>query len=233
MQEYKATYYDQKGKEEICVKSDGSTLYTTIREIDFEGMDFEILTGKIDHSKFEYDFIDKEEGDIINLGIEVHFPITLYNKLTNTTTTEKLIAFVEVGKLTNSEKFPNTATLEFKASFGSYISKKKIEWFEDSLIEIQKQLPKHLLLKTCLSCKFSHYSPYGNGMYGHLYCFKKIKEEIKKVKDKKSLLELWTKEKVEAGIIENCQETYKCEQHSFITKDDWNYSSWEYAIKQT
>lgn len=56
MREYVATYKDKRGTEMIRIKSDGSDMFFTLREIDFEGSDFEMLTAsEIDNTKFDYE----------------------------------------------------------------------------------------------------------------------------------------------------------------------------------
>jgi len=66
-----------------------------------------------------------------------------------------------------------------------------VRLFEDSMIEIQNMLPKDTHIKTCVSCKYSSYYPLSSGMFGELYCFKKLKTYFKNVSDKQDLMNLF------------------------------------------
>jgi len=102
---------------------------------------------------------------------------------------------------------------------------------EGALIALQKQLPPNIYLKTCLSCKFSNYSPFGNGMFGSIYCFKNIKEKLTQLNDKTDLLHIWTKEAMDNGDIFSVQETFDCKEHQLPTENDWYYKSWTKTIE--
>ena len=80
MRKYTATYKDKRGTEEMIIKSDGEDLFFTLREIDFEGSDFEMLTASaIDNTKFDYEMFQDGSGDVTNFKLTVTIPIQLYN----------------------------------------------------------------------------------------------------------------------------------------------------------
>lgn len=232
MREYVATYKDKRGTEMIRIKSDGSDMFFTLREIDFEGSDFEMLTAsEIDNTKFDYEMFEDGSGDITNFKITITIPIQLYNVENDEVFIENLTVYIEVGEtITIKGADSEIDCLTLKTPFGAYIVKKKLEWMEDALIVLQNQLPENIYLKTCLSCKYSNYSPYGNGMYGNIYCFKKLKDELKKIKDKHGLLHLWTPEAVGKGDVFSVQETFDCLEHQIPTKEDWYYKDWRKII---
>ncbi|WP_378173985.1 DUF6304 family protein [Aquimarina sp. SS2-1] len=234
MREYPATYQDKRGTEEIIIKSDGSDMYFTLRGIDFEGTDFEMLTAEeIDDSKFDYEMFADGSGDITNFKLTITIPTQFYNSLSNQTFTESLVAHIEVGETTAIDGLDSEIScLKLTTSFGEFTVEKKLEWMEDALIALQDQLPPNIYLKTCLSCKYSNYSPYGNGMFGNIYCFKKIKEALKKVQQKHDLLHLWTAELVQEGKIFSVQETFDCPEHRLPTEGDWYYKSWRKLISK-
>ena len=60
----------------------------------------------------------------------------------------------------------------------------KSGWFEDEFIEIQKQLPNGVYMRACINCLYSDYSPYGHGLFGHMMCFRNLKQEYLKVTSK-------------------------------------------------
>jgi len=233
MRNYLATYQDKIGKENILIKSDGSTMFFTLRNIDFEGHDFEMLTGEIDNTKFEYEKFADGSGDLTNFKIIITFPVLLFNSISNQTFTESLITHIEVGETTTIEGLGSEINrLRLTTSFGEFVIEKKLEWMEDALIAIQNKLPENIYLKTCLCCKYSNYSPFGNGMFGSIYCFKKLKSELKLLNDKTDLFEIWTAEAVDKGDIFSVQETFDCSEHQLPTEDDWYYKSWSKLIKK-
>ena len=231
MREYPVTYHDKNGTEKTSIKSDGSNLYMTLRGIDFEGTDFEMLTGDIDETKFDYEKFADGSGDLTNFKLSITMPISLFDSQTKKSFTAPLTAHIEVGEtitVHGLESAINSLTLT--TSFGEFSFEKQLEWFEDALLIIQKKLPEHIYLKTCLSCKYSNYSPYGNGLFGSIYCFKRVKDQLLELNGKHDLLHLWTEELIKEGKIVDVQETFDCSHHQLPTKDDWYYKSWTKLI---
>ncbi|MFD2562863.1 DUF6304 family protein [Aquimarina rubra] len=232
MREYPATYQDKRGTEEIIIKSDGSDMYFTLRGIDFEGTDFEMLTAEeIDDSKFDYEMFADGSGDVTNFKLTITIPTQFYNSLSNQIFTENLVAHIEVGETTTIDGLDSELTsLLLTTSFGEFKVEKKLEWMEDALIALQDQLPPNIYLKTCLSCKYSNYHPVGNGMFGGLCCFKNYKAELRQMNDKHDLMNLWTEESVKNESLFFVQETFDCPEHRLPTEDDWYYKSWTKLI---
>lgn len=232
MRRYFATYQDKRGTEDISINSDGSDMFFTLRGIDFEGHDFEMLTAsEIDLTKFDYELFADGTGDLTNFNLSITIPIQLFNAQTNQTFTENLTAHIEVGKTTTIDELDSELnSLILTTSFGEFKVAKKLEWMEDALIVLQSKLPKNIYLKTCLSCKYSNYSPFGNGMFGSIYCFKNVKNKLKSLNDKTDLLDIWTKEAMDTSDIFSVQETFDCSAHQLPTVDDWFYKSWTKTI---
>jgi hypothetical protein len=61
-----------------------------------------------------------------------------------------------------------------------------------------------MYLQTCFCCAFSDYSPYGNGLFGDLACFRDNKQPYLAVETKRDFLALWD------TYTEFVQETYHC-----------------------
>lgn len=228
MRKYLAKYEDKRGVETTYIKSDGSDMFLTLRGIDFEGSDFDQLTAeKVDKKKFDFELFTDGSGDLTNFKITVTIPVLFYNSQSEETFTENLIAHIEVGETTTIKELDSEInSLNLTSSFGVFKVKKKLEWMEDALVALQNKLPEHIYLKTCLSCKYSNYSPYGNGMFGSIYCFKNIKEQLVTLHDKSDLLDIWTAEAVNKGAMFSVQETFECNEHQLLSEDDWVYKSW-------
>jgi hypothetical protein len=77
-------------------------------------------------------------------------------------------------------------------------------WFEDEMLDLQRQLPDGTFIKACINCAFSDYSPYGQGMSGSLACFRGNKAGYRAVTGKKDLFEIWD---TLTGFV---QETHIC-----------------------
>ncbi|WP_298544920.1 DUF6304 family protein [uncultured Aquimarina sp.] len=232
MRKYLATYQDQRGTEEVVIKSDGSDMYFTLRGIDFEGQDFEMLGAEeIDDSKFDYEMFQDGSGDLTNFTLAVTIPILLFDSIKKNKFTAPLIVHVEVGETTTIKGLDSELTcLMLTTSFGEFTVEKKLEWMEDALIAIQNQLPEHIYLNTCLSCKYSNYHPVGNGMFGGLCCFKNYKAAIRQMNNKYDLMNSWTEERVKNKSLFFVQETFDCQEHQLPTKEDWFYKDWRKTI---
>ncbi len=232
MRKYRATYQDKRGTEEIVIKSDGSDMYFTLRGINFEGQDFEMLEAEeIDDTKFEYEMFQDGSGDLTNFRITVTIPVLLFDSIKKNKFTAPLIVNVEVGETTTIKGLDSELTgLTLTTSFGEFTVEKKLEWMEDALIAIQNQLPEHIYLNTCLSCKYSNYHPVGNGMFGGLCCFKNHKVEVRKMNNKYDLMNSWTEEGVKNKSLFFVQETFDCPEHQLPTNEDWYYKDWRKTI---
>lgn len=221
MKKYKSIYNDKFGTENSEFHSNGSELKIELRGIEFTGNCFETLEGKIDKEKFEYvEFKGEEEnGDLTNCKFSLDIPLMIVKD--GTEMIKLLQTEVQLGKSEN-----HGITLKIHSEEKTISTSKRFGYFEDAIIDIQNQLPNDEKIKSCLSCKFSHYSPYGNGMYGYLFCFKKIKEKTNQIENKDSLFDVWELADKENKLF-SVQETYLCDKHEFITEKDWNYSNWK------
>lgn len=222
MRTYKVIFHDKFGTEKTEIHSDGSNLKTTLRGIDFEGDCFETLEGKLDKEKFEYLEFEGYEGvgDLTNCKFIVDIIIKIEKK--GIEISEILNAEITTGKDIGGSGL----ILILKTGHSEYKTSKKFGFFEDALVDIQDQLPEDTKMKTCLSCKYAHYNPYGNGMFGGLYCFREMKEMVDEVNSKGTLFQMFEIAGKENKVF-NVQETFDCEEHSFITDNDWNYSNWK------
>lgn len=229
MRKYPINYKDKFGKEKTEITTDGSTMYLTMRGIKFKGVDFESLEGAIETNKFQYEMYQDGSGVLTNFRMEIELSVKLHHK--NKTVFSKIKFNIGVGNKLKIETPKDTVELE--TPFGRFKSQKKIEYFEGSIIEIQKMLPSNTQLIICLSCKYSNYHPVGNGMFGALYCFKQMKNKVANVNNKHDLMNLWTEEAVLNNHIFNVHEVFDCAEHKFITKHDWTYKDWDYKTNHT
>jgi hypothetical protein len=222
MRKYQTIYKDKFGIEKTEIISNGSELNIQLRGLDFSGRCFELLEGKLDKMKFEYEVFNENQvlGDLTNCNFIVTFPVTFLKH--NKEVKEHIQADIVIG-----ERYNYGVKLILKFSEFDILNTNRYDFFEDALINIQDQLPNYMILKTCLSCRYSHYHPLGNAMYGGLFCFKAIKEKMDKIKEKNSLLNLYgiNQYNIKGTPV---QETFDCDEHNFISENDFNYSNWKY-----
>lgn len=215
----KLRYKDKNGTVNTNLEIDGHRLHVQLRGIEFEGVDFESFESKEKNSMFDY---SDDWGDLTNFGMEFVLPMSVL-ELPSNTRVEQLSC-----KIVAKNKEETKIDLKLITSKGSWEVKDKRE-FEDALIALQKLLPKGDFLKSCLTCRYSHYHPVGNGIFGSLHCFSLLQEEALKISDKFELMNLWRHEAVENELIFNVQETHLCDRFELVKKDDWVYKDWSFT----
>lgn len=94
-----------------------------------------------------------------------------------------------------------------------YESSVKSLYFESSLIDISKQIQKEYYMKSCFTCQYSDYSPYGSDDYGTMLCYRRYKEEYLKVNNKDDFFEY-----LEMKDFDSRQEDYLCEEYEIRNK---------------
>lgn len=204
MEIYPAKYSDKNGEEVTTISNDGKTLWMSVRGVEFVGNDFDCFsteeTGKSNLETFSF-----SQECLCECRIEYEMIIELIAD--NQIESAKLSVYIELGK--ENEKGwtdRNDVLLVLKYQDKVFRSKGTSEWFEDELLDIQKQMPQNHKLKCCFGCAFSDYSVYGHGFFGSMMCFRNIKEDYKKIFDKRAFMEIMGNH---AGWV---QETYLCEE---------------------
>ena len=207
-----ATYKDKHGTEKVELKTNGHELSLFLRGQEFRGICFETLEC--------YPYLE-DSNDLIDFSIQFSLPLSLsYNE-------KKQVAELRCTViLGDGQKTASTIVLTLVTDFGSFKVKER-EYFEFALMALQKKLPLGMRIESCLSCRYSHYHPVGNGMFGYFYCFIAIKEEVLKVTDKFELMELWEDKHIENQTIVNVQETFLCDKFEPIERGDWCYKDWD------
>ncbi len=89
-----------------------------------------------------------------------------------------------------------------------YKSAKKTMYFEAALNDICCQMKNDYYIKSCFTCQYSDYSPYGNDDYGLMLCFCRHKDDCLRVNNKDDFFSF-----LEGKDFDGRQETYLCEQY--------------------
>lgn len=181
-------YKDKSGVEKSIMHSDGFSLTTVIRGITFKGTDFDKIKPDKNVDSLMLKSFTLNHGDLCNCIFEcfIEIPIIRNERIVNS----QLKVVLELG----NEK-PNGALDKENLSLSLHYNGETIiisgaGYFEDALLEIQKQLPEGTFIKACISCAYSDYSPYGSGLFGTMMCFRNIKKEYLQVKSKDDLFEI-------------------------------------------
>lgn len=201
---YPTKYIDRYGEELTTMMNDGHILRVVVRGVEFSGPDFDslspvepgLLAGSTPPS-FTF-----QRGNLCACTIICEMPIPVV--VENETQQGVLIVRLDLG-----EPEPNSISyehlqLELVLSDGTFKSSAKHGLFEEALGQIQSQLPEGIYIKCCLNCAFSDYSPYGQGLFGCLACFRDNKDQYRCVNNKHALFSLWD---TMTGYV---QETYLC-----------------------
>lgn len=201
--EYAARYRDRVGQELTTITNNGRVLSLAVRGVQFQGSDFDRLepTGDLDPSQSSSFTLHK--GELCSCVIEAEMPIPVV-------TPHGMVEGVLTVHLELGDPAPNGGidreylTLQLQVEDRGFTSKGWSGWFEDEMLDIQKQLPQATYMKACLHCAYSDYSPLGHALFGDLACFRDNKQSYLSVKTKHNLFGVWN------TMTEFVQETYLC-----------------------
>jgi Family of unknown function (DUF6304) len=203
MAEMNAIYKDKDGEVPTIIRNDGKTLSTKLRNVEFSGPDFESLTPVDGTDPALLTSFTLNKGDLCACTIDAEMLLPV---LTNGETTDGSLAIhLELG-----DPAPNggidKVTLSLALTLGQFVHRSRgtSGWFEDELLDIQRQLSEGTHLKACITCAYSDYSPAGHGLFGHLMCFRGNKVGYLKVKGKFDLF------RISPTMTEWVQETHLC-----------------------
>ncbi len=219
---YPTIYKDKHGevKTKIVNRFDEKTpspLFLNINGVKFHGSsfdDFELTVpnnysdGSLNRFTFNKVKIWNSDTYVLELcNCELHFqlPIKIIDIQNNTIIYSKLSVGLHLGKPAKNGgiDFEN-AIFETTINKKSYISKGDV--FEEALIDLQTQFNGKYRFKNCFGCLYSDYSPFGNGFFGGLLCFRNCKTGYLNAKSKRHLIELIEKH----GFA--VQETWCCKE---------------------
>ena len=202
---YIGTYPDQHGSEALVFRNDSTSLTATIRGVHFSGSDFDLLEPAIDTRAESVGSFTLSSGYLCKCSFTIEIPVPVV--LSHSVTTGIITAKLDLGApSTNGGVEHEQLMLTLTVWELRIVSSGRSGHFENELLEIQGELPEGAYLKACINCLYSDYSPYGNGLFGNMLCFRNIKDEYLRVTSKE---EFWT---VHGREDRQVQETYLCEQ---------------------
>jgi hypothetical protein len=196
-------YKDRLGEILGQIENDGEEVSVTLGEWKFVETEFDDLEPKNEEhlpGRFRL-----HHGALCDCTFDFKMPILISDK--HRLIQSQLSVTAKLGKPDNrggldKEEYKMSLTYDGKQIHSSGNS----GWFEDELLEIQKQMPKDVFIKSCINCQFSDYSPYGHGAFGAMMCFRNLKQEYNKVRTKK---DFW---KIHDRYDRFVQETFICDE---------------------
>jgi hypothetical protein len=198
---YPGKYINERGEEIITIENDGQDLSIVIRGIRFEGSNLSFLhiVDPLPLDEKQSALFSLTGDELINYELEFEMPIP--------------VAF-------GNETWPGILHVRFRSEQppGKNIDEKmdvRLVWANheipfmnidsgfDGLYLLQKAMPHGHLIKCCLNCAFSEYSPLNNGSFA---CFRNNKQGILAVRSKSNLFRVWN------SMTEYVQETHLCSE---------------------
>jgi hypothetical protein len=205
--QYPTRYSDGRGSESTTIRNDGDELAMSLRGVVFTGHwfdDFSPLATLSSEMASQFTLLPLT-GTICGCTIECQIPISL---CTREGVAEAVLG-VHLGlgqPAGNGGTDRETLKLSLSVEGQPVHSSGESGFFENEMLDLQRQLPLGVFMKACINCAFSDYSPFGHGLFGGLVCFRNCKEEYLQVKSKSDLFRIWDRA---AGLV---QETYLCPQ---------------------
>lgn len=214
--QFTAHFADAHGREAIVIHNDGHWLRTTIRGVALAGHsldDFEPVDTPSAADLAQLTLSPQGQLCACELRFDLPLPLTPW-MASGGDVTATLQVHLELGAPTAHSLTHERLTLALAWTNASGDEQRLAAqdnggWFETALLDLQAQLralPESLSIKACISCQHSDYSPYGNGLFGSLLCFRNIAAEYSQVSDKASF---WA---VHDRFERQVQETDLCPQ---------------------
>lgn len=95
----------------------------------------------------------------------------------------------------------------------SYHSEKNTIDFETALSDICRKIKQNYYIKSCFTCQYSEYSPYGQNDFGSMMCYRECKENCLKVNSKADYFKYLGDED-----FAHRQETFLCSEYDLRNK---------------
>ncbi|MEP0265572.1 DUF6304 family protein [Dokdonia sp.] len=212
---FKGFFENNSDVSEIEIENDFEYLRFELNTFKFEGTsfdDFELLNHD-DYSKtgleiFSLNKVSCGQGFVYELcdcKINVFIPILIKDIERKEVFEKELDIKIELGKSLGNGVIDRIG-VSLSLKMNNEMLTVKSEDFEGVFTLIQKKIEPKYKFNNCFGCNFSDYSPYGNPIFGSMFCFKNQKEDYLKVKNKTQFFGLNREDRI-------VQETYYCEEY--------------------
>ncbi|MDE6035825.1 MAG: hypothetical protein K2G36_07960 [Ruminococcus sp.] len=232
MQIWKAHYKDEFHDTDIEIFNDGKEISFTL-----DGVRFSSST-----SISEFEYINKEKSsevenrfNIIKMGkydtyyelqryaLDIEIPVKVIRKTDTAEITGVIdISFQLVEPDTNKpqgifmyDDYDDTIVKDFSLCVDGkrYSSEKNTLDFETALSDICRKIKSDYYIKSCFTCQYSEYSPYGNCEFGTMMCYRECKKNCLKINSKADYFKYLGDED-----FTHRQETFLCSEYDLRNK---------------
>lgn len=204
--QYPAIYEDAHGAEQATIENDGKLLRMVIRGVEFQSTEFDDFEPTLERTDPRLAWFAFDHGYLCSYRLEctMSLPVVVGHEIIGA----RLLAQLELGEPRPGgnrglarEGLRLCLTIGDTSFWSSGTSR---GYFDNELDDIQRALPDNVYLKACINCAFSDYSPFGNGMFGCMACFRDNKAAYRQVTDQRGLFAIWDTR------TDFVQETYLC-----------------------
>ncbi|MBK9031487.1 MAG: hypothetical protein IPL61_09155 [Myxococcales bacterium] len=202
---YPARYRDAHGGEDTAITNDGATLRMVVRGVAWSGRDFDTLSPAPETPADRLASFAVHDGCLCQCEIACDIPQTVVDA--DGASAATLTLELGLGAPAHNGGIDDVRVrLTLAWARGRVAGSGRSGWFEDELLEIQRQLPVGAYVRACINCLYADYSPSGHGLFGDMACFRNVKAEYLAVRSKKAF---WP---VLARAERSVQETYHCDE---------------------
>lgn len=198
-------YIDNEGSVETVVNVVDDKMSVIVDGNQLIGGSFDLLEIESNDEAVR-DRFTLSDNVICDCKIECKIPI-LFCKVDKCEPKE-LVMVLTLGKpLLNGFLDKEECKLSIEYDSKSYMSSGRSGLFEDEMTELIRKLPEGINIQCCLTCQYSDYSPYGQGLFGTMMCYRNMKEEYMAVDSKDAFLV------IHDDYEQMVQETYHCSEY--------------------
>lgn len=227
MQIWKAHYKDELHDTDIEILNNGSEISFTLDGFKFcsrtEINDFEYESTE-QSDKIENKFhVSEFHGDMLydsgkripmyfyllqNYALDIEIPVHIVRK----SDTAEITGTINISfQLVESDTIVRNFSLYVDGK--CYSSEKYTLDFETALSDICRKIKNDYYIRSCFTCQYSEYSPYGNYDFGTLQCYLECKEKCLMVNSKADYFKYLMDEN-----FTHRQETYLCSEYDSRNK---------------
>jgi hypothetical protein len=208
--EYRGTYQDHIGIEEVIIKNDFNDISFKLGNFNFVGNyfdDFELegyenftpeQLNRFTLKPIDIYESDKKRYELKNYILSFSFPVDILNLETKQTSSSNLFIKLDINSVDNDTRIFLKIVYNDQEYSGISVV------FEGAADQTNKQINGKFIIKNCYWCLYSDYSVYGQGLVGPMFCFLKYKDQYLKVRNKGEYMEL-------PDDIPLVQEIYSCD----------------------
>ena len=206
-QQYPGIYRDQTGTETIVVENDGHVIQTTIRGVTFTATMLDDMTPKTGYRTEQLTSFSFHGSSLTDYTLEFTMPIPIRIRQQPG---EGLLA-ITLSMTSVADGLREELHLCLAIGNATYRTAVPSSLFEEAFLELRRHIPSDIVLETCFFCGLSDYSPYGNGLFGCLACFREHKAAYAAVQTKADLVRILA---LMTGLV---QETDHCASFALRT----------------